>query len=303
MEFQFIACETPDEPNKPVKQRTIRAQAARHHWARDAALRASRPKRYRRIQNLQLSLRMQEWISPESWNLRMTHDIQCQLDRNLGAGRVDPFHTYPVAWQQYFPEVIDHCEFTLHPTKTRLNSLQVIDVMDMAVPIPEIDGPDRYNLLRTQWFPLAMTDPATFLSILLLSASHLCSVQKKSGVAVTLLHLKQQVIEAIRDGLIDPTRFCSDALIGAVAKLCSYEAMYGNIEAYTTHMTGLQQMVNARGGLSKLGLNGMLCRICLWVDLNSAFLIGSPRFFAGSYFDCNYLQLEANPGQFIGYNA
>lgn len=164
----------------------------------------------------------------------------------------------------------------------------------MAVNIPEIDGPDHKGLLRTRWFPLAMDEPATFLTVMLLSASHLYSIQRKPNVAIDLLALKEQAIRVINDSLADPSRSYSDAMVGAVAKMCSYEAMYGNTDSYMIHMKGLQSMIAARGGLSELGLDGMLRRICLWIDLNSAFLNKTPRFFEGSF------EEEPNPGQFVG---
>ena len=54
--------------------------------------------------------------------------------------------------------------------------------------------------------------------------------------------------------------------------MASYEAMFGDQNAYEMHMQGLKKMVQMRGGLEALGLEGMLARICVWIDRNSAFL-------------------------------
>lgn len=39
-------------------------------------------------------------------------------------------------------------------------------------------------------------------------------------------------------------------------------------------MKGLVRMVALRGGLSSLGLDGLLGRMCVWIDRNAAFLNG-----------------------------
>lgn len=92
-------------------------------------------------------------------------------------------------------------------------------------------------------------------------------------------------------------------MIGVVAKMCSYEAMYGNMESYRVHMMGLKSTVHRRGGLEGLGLEGLLGRICVWIDLNAAFCNGTERFFDKRFDDLGggvVGEIEPNPGQFIG---
>ncbi|KAF2760097.1 hypothetical protein EJ05DRAFT_498068 [Pseudovirgaria hyperparasitica] len=301
-DLQFINYENPAEAKKRSNKRAVKSQAARHHWARDVALRTNRSKQFRRTQNSNLVVRQGTYTQDESGYHHQTepysthpsiyqtgptesvpalqtlqnpsHDTirgdQVQLVGLLGAGRVDPFHTYPVTWQEYFPELVDHY------------------IMNIAVRVPTVDGPRGEGQLRTRWFPLAMTDPATFSGVLLLSASHLhsvrvkCSIQEKPEDAIRLLTLKEQAIRVVNEALGDPLRSCSDAIIGAVVKLCCYEAIYDNVDAYMIHMKGLQSMVAARGGLSELGVNGLLRRICIWIDLKSAALNRTPLFFEDS---------------------
>ena len=73
----------------------------------------------------------------------------------------------------------------------------------------------------------------------------------------------------------------SDALIGAVAKMASYEASFGDLDNYTVHMRALSKIVSLRGGLESLGLDGLLRQIVVWVDWKGASLYGSMLYFPG----------------------
>lgn len=66
----------------------------------------------------------------------------------------------------------------------------------------------------------------------------------------------------------------SDALIAGVAKLAAYEAMYGSATAFASHMRGLRHLVSLRGGLSCLGVEGLLARMIIWIDRNGTFVVG-----------------------------
>lgn len=55
--------------------------------------------------------------------------------------------------------------------------------------------------------------------------------------------------------------------------------MFGSLENYDIHMQGLSRVIGLRGGLTALGLNGLLHRIVVWIDRNAAFLHGSAMYF------------------------
>lgn len=156
----------------------------------------------------------------------------------------------------------------------------------MAVDIPELDQPGAAGLLRTQWFPLVLSESAAFQIVLLLSASNFVVVSsgEAAGIRAHLLQMKCDAIRAINEAFASDNKRLSDAIIGAVAKLASFEAINGTKEAYKVHMSGLVKMVSIRGGLSALGLNGLLRRIIVWIDINSALLLGIPRFFPEATF-------------------
>lgn len=171
----------------------------------------------------------------------------------------------------------------------------------MAVDIPELDLPGHHGLLRTAWFPLVMTEPALFSVIILLAASHYASLQSDPGnMRINLLSLRYEAVASI-NRILDVQRpgTTHDALIGAIAKMASYEAMFGSLENYDIHMQGLARAISLRGGLTSLGLNGLLHRIVIWIDRNAAFLHGSAIYFpAGTML--GQIPSDPNPGQFLG---
>jgi hypothetical protein len=164
----------------------------------------------------------------------------------------------------------------------------------MAIDMPELDEPDKPGLLRTRWFPMVLTEAATFQVIILLAASHLALLHNSKDNGPNLLQLKSKAISLTRNALaVDGP---SDQLIGAVVKMASYEAMFGDQNSYGMHMTGLMKMIDMRGGLPSLGLNGMLARICVWIDRNSAMLHDTPVHFISVP---EGLSTEVNPSGFL----
>jgi hypothetical protein len=169
-----------------------------------------------------------------------------------------------------------------------------IDIIDMAVDLPELDEPQKPGLLRTRWFPMVLTEAATFQVIILLAASHFALLHPSRDHGLNLLQLKSKAISLVRNALAadGPT----DQLIGAVAKMASYEAMFGDQESFEKHMAGLMKMIDMRGGLCSLGLNGMLARICVWIDRNSAMLHNTPIHFTSVPEE---LSTQVNPSGFL----
>lgn len=178
----------------------------------------------------------------------------------------------------------------------------------MAVDIPELDQPGNRGLLRTSWFPLVMTEPALFLVIMLLASSNHVSVRPQppydddnGAVKRRLLGLRCEAMRATVQALAlqSAKHNVNDAIIGAIAKLASYEAMFGTVENYRVHMQALTQAVRLRGGLDSLGLNGLLRRIVVWIDRNAAFLHGTDLYFPGATFAPGQPLPDVNPGHFL----
>ncbi|KAG5923291.1 hypothetical protein E4U61_003799 [Claviceps capensis] len=231
-----------------------------------------------------------EAFQKEAW--QVGPNLSMSMDAYFGGIRVDPFRSYPGPWQPHIPALADHY------------------ITHMARDIPELDQPGNKGLLRSRWFPLVISDAAPFRVVMLLSAANYASVHNVRGLGCHILHLKHEAIRAINDALRHSANRCSDDfLIGAVAKMASYEAMHGDVASYRTHMEGLVRMLATRGGLHSLaGLGGLLRRMIVWIDLNASFLLDLPRYFPGTTFTGVELRrevvevlepMEPNPERFI----
>ncbi|KAJ5286659.1 hypothetical protein N7478_002345 [Penicillium angulare] len=287
MKFVFINVKEPKDALQLAKDSEVRSHITRYQWQQYTDRNKSKPKPKRPPHTA-------EQISPlTSQNVNLTDSPdtsesdsslvslnQISLSPQIGGLRVDPFQSYPVSTQTWTPLLVDH--YLIH----------------MAVDIPELDQPGNRGLLRTSWFPLVMTEPALFSVIMLLAASHYASLQEKpSTMKMNLLGLRSEAIISINNCLEHHhgPDFIHDALIGAIAKMASYEAMFGSLENYNIHMQGLERIIGMRGGLNALGLNGLLHRIVVWIDRNAAFLHGSAMYFPHATFVS-----APNPGHFLG---
>ncbi|KAE8352733.1 hypothetical protein BDV28DRAFT_120870 [Aspergillus coremiiformis] len=287
MEFVFINVKEPKDALQLAKEPEIRSHVARYQW-RNVGNRQS-PKRKR---NAAVSICMgvdccPAWYSSSDSETDSSNSSNqsspVSIPAQLGGLRVDPFRSYPIEFKPFMPVLVDHY------------------LMDMAVDIPELDQPGNKGLLRTRWFPLVMSEPALFLVIMLLAASHYASVNDHTAdTKLNLLSLRCEAVQAINDALEhQQSDRVSDALVGAIAKMGSYEAMYGDMDNYSVHMRGLWRAVELRGGLATLGLNGLLRRIVVWIDRNAAFLHGSALYFPGAAFVPGQVLPDPNPGQFL----
>lgn len=170
----------------------------------------------------------------------------------------------------------------------------------MAVDIPDLDGPDAKGLLRTRFFPFILTDRASLHAVMLMAASHYTNVKGPRSHSIDLLQLRGMAIREINDALEDPQRATSDQLIAAVAKMASYEALFGDQQIFNTHMTGLLRMVSLRGGLPALGLGGLLERILLWIDANASHITGAKIYFDSAAFPASARHPRPDPQRFAG---
>jgi hypothetical protein len=172
----------------------------------------------------------------------------------------------------------------------------------MAVDIPELDEPDNKGLLRSRWFRLATTEVSTFQVVLLLAAGNYITV--KGGIAAEqgfeMEQLRLDALESIKIAMDVESKATSDSVIGAVAKMASFEAMHGDADCFRLHMEAAQRLVDMRGGLQNLGLGGLLRRMLIWIDLNGNFLLNAPRYWPGETFlGSEEKTVEPNPERFI----
>lgn len=147
---------------------------------------------------------------------------------------------------------------------------------------------------------MVISSPLVFQVIVLFSASHFAASTEDLTLAPTLLQLKQTAIQGIIKKLAMSQGQVHDELIAATAKMASYEAIYGEEGAYHAHMKGVERMLQLRGGLQNLGLDGLLARLLVFIDTNSAFLLNTRLHLQGSTFPRQPAFILPNPGRFLG---
>ncbi|PON29831.1 hypothetical protein TGAM01_v201197 [Trichoderma gamsii] len=175
-------------------------------------------------------------------------------------------------------------------------------IIHMAVDIPELDQPGNAGLLRSRWFRMATTEMSTFQVVLLLAAGNFVSVKGAvpAEQGFNLHQLRGDAIRSINYAMNDQAKATSDSIIGAVAKLASFESMHGSEADFRLHMEHTIRLVNMRGGLNNLGLGGLLRRMLIWIDVNGNFLYKKPRYWPGENFDGSKDSIsEPNPERFI----
>ncbi|KAJ5551187.1 transcriptional regulator family: Fungal Specific TF [Penicillium sp. DV-2018c] len=279
MELIFVNVKTPRDALQLSKEPEVRSHVTRLQWKRSKS--RERRRRVKPLPSGSNDTKESEDSARPSCDI-FAPDI-LSMPPQIGGLRSDPFQSYPVSVQPWTQLLVDH--YLVH----------------MAVDIPELDLPGNHGLLRTSWFPLVLTEPALFAVIILLAASHYASLQHDIGsLRVNLLGLRYEAVSSINRSLeTQSPGSTDDALIGAIAKMASYEAMFGSLENYDIHMQGLKRAIGLRGGMASLGLNGLLHRMVIWIDRNAAFLHGSSLYFPADTSRSGETTEDPNPGQFL----
>lgn len=147
---------------------------------------------------------------------------------------------------------------------------------------------------------MAIADQAMLNVVILTATSNYISVHQTQCTPEVLWKLKEDALASVNRGLQDPQLAASDQMIGAVAKMAAYEAGFaGDEKQYRIHMSGLTKMVELRGGLGSLGLNGLLARMLLWIDLNAAFILNTKTHFSHPNPLPGHTGAHPNRGQFL----
>lgn len=196
--------------------------------------------------------------------------------------QIDPLDVYPPEWHTSIPIVLDHY------------------LTNLAAESPDLSGPRGQRLLHQVWLPFLLSDVTLLHSVMLLSASHCSSVRGSDAHSIDIITLRGMAIRSINDSLHDSAKAQGDELIAAVLNMASYEATFGDRETYAMHMHGLRKLVELKGGLSSLGLDGLLERMLLWVDSNASFNNGFDVFFPEGLFPSDSPQHLHSPHTFGG---
>lgn len=192
---------------------------------------------------------------------------------------IDVSQIYPAQWLPYLNQILEHCECN---TKSLglgsiLRRAYKTDLTYTAKDVLHSDDAPTMALLRSVWMPFVMTDVALLHAVLLFAASLFRSSMAAHTQVVDLFQLKDMAIQAMNENLTT-----KDSMIATMATMAQYEAFWRDADAFSTHMSGLRQFVEMRGGLSALGLDGFLEKMLVAIDLELARTTGHERLFASS---------------------
>ncbi|KAI4198912.1 MAG: hypothetical protein LQ350_004977 [Teloschistes chrysophthalmus] len=258
----FINSSNPEDSKSLAKRKAVRSQAAKDH-SQDSSNKpeASKARRHKKLTTIEIELNVD---NPGSFATGPPQLSTHLLPRPVsGTGWVHPLVPYP-----------NKCFVPGVPSQY---------LSELAVGIPELGQPNENGSLRSIWFPMVSADRRTLDLIVLTAATNSISVGRAQCDPSILVKFKEHAISSINQALRGTNPVITDRLIGAAAKMAAYEAGFaGDEKQYHVHMKGLIKMVELRGGLNSLGMNGLLARMLLWVDLNAAHVLKTATYFSHS---------------------
>ncbi|PTB49022.1 hypothetical protein M431DRAFT_535204 [Trichoderma harzianum CBS 226.95] len=166
---------------------------------------------------------------------------------------------YPIPSQWYMPFLVNHYYDLCFPRSLRTN----------------FNHAPEYS--RNQWMQASFQDPCMFHAILFAASSHLEVVRGENGNPVTHYH-RRQAIKLLLEN-ISASRTVSDTSIATAMYLWHYESMNSHLDEARIHKQGLLQMINANGGLRKLGFDGFLSHMITLIGFGDAILSASKPVF------------------------
>lgn len=126
--------------------------------------------------------------------------------------------------------------------------------------------------LGKYWIPTALSYTHTFLGTLCLATAYHDVIYERQLESVQTIALRQEVIHLVGRNMLDPEARISDHNIMAIIQLIISEVIGREESGLSWHENGLENMIQQRGGLDKLGVNGRLASAISWVSLATAVL-------------------------------
>ncbi|KAL0263224.1 hypothetical protein SLS55_002202 [Diplodia seriata] len=153
-----------------------------------------------------------------------------------------------------------------------LNPRQVGRGADVLNTMPEFSNP-KISVwdLKRQFDHLMLTDtmkalyfPAmdgcrhAFLSTACIKATYADMLNGYVEESPATLYIKEEVYTMIRESLVDPRKQADDGMFMSIGQLLAAELVQGEEDVMMTHEQGLDRIAEHRGGLDKLGGQGVV---------------------------------------------
>jgi hypothetical protein len=175
-----------------------------------------------------------------SEHLKPTHSeslVQRQSRPNtlLGAGRADPFSTFPIKLDMMSQKCVDHF-------------IHAMPFIEFNIEEGALLNPNRHIA-----FYSVFSSPAAFHAIVATGAVHLASLCTEKTSVVATHHLIQSV-RLLREALEAFDQNTSPGIVQAMAELAANEDFRGQHESSKLHLRGLRDFISLLGGITALEL-------------------------------------------------
>ena len=181
----------------------------------------------------------------------------------LGAGRVDPFQTYPIepTWEVH--QLVDHYHFVipslLHKRWGR----------SISHPMPIMD-----------LFEIYRQDPVPFLGMLHHASHHLAKLKKGETETPQILDYKYRTIRLLNERLAATQGPYDDGTIVGAGLLANAERIWGDKEVARMHWGAVKRMITDRGGFPAFKGNHLVHTKLIWsfIALSGVSPAGNPAY-------------------------
>ncbi|KAH6649040.1 hypothetical protein BKA67DRAFT_682151 [Truncatella angustata] len=214
--------------------------------------------------------------------------ILAGMDRLLACGRLDPFDSFPVQLTPEHHKLIHHCVAVHNFPRPLYSRLSTYAGMVFGA-----HPTDSFNPMIDVWFPLDLSNAASFNAIMAHAAAHLNMMQGKKR-STEALRFKNEAIRIISDWMTASSGCPNDEVFAAVVRLLTFERYWGVEHEWTVHRQGLASMTQARGGIAALKDNWRLQLVVYLISLMS-----KPSWFDSSN-ETGIVSLATNSTPLIG---
>jgi hypothetical protein len=181
----------------------------------------------------------------------------------LGAGRVDPFQTYPIDSTWEIHQLVDHYHFVipslLHKHWGR----------NITHPMPIVD-----------LFEIYRQDPLPFLAMLHHASHHLAKLKHNEAETPQILDYKYRTIRMLNERITATQGPYDDGTIVGAGLLANAERIWGDKEVARMHWSAVKRMILDRGGFPAFKDNHLVHTKLIWsfIALSGASPAGNPAY-------------------------
>ncbi|RFU24393.1 hypothetical protein B7463_g11947, partial [Scytalidium lignicola] len=246
-DFQFLTFTDFSQTTHPETKRRIRSHAM-HRVQR--SLRAKRQEKNVKF-ILDVSPLMDIGSSSQSsaqqrqdYGMALSHFHATPHPSDLGSGRVDPFKQYPIDMDLRMHELFDHLHGGICPVFRTMSKIGFFNIV---------------------------ADEAGFRQILCSSSAHMTQLRNGTDSPEAIV-LSTQAIRSLNRRLAAPVSSLDDGIIAAILTFACHAVMFNDLPGLITHLNGLVQILQQKGGIQILNPSPVLRIMLFWVDVNAAFL-------------------------------